>query len=492
MKLNLYKFCLLTGFVLLIAGCSQVASGSADDDEADVLSDENINRGKSSSSGGSAALESSGSNENRSSSSFIEQSSSSEKNAAYSSSSEDLIVLEDGRSYVAAGWTFADWQITSHSALEFVDSAKYVDLLENQFEIPEAENRSFGVYVDTLFVKVSKGGFYLRKRGTPQRYVVSFKKPKDKRLLLGVAIPRVVYTNPEYVGKDYEVIRVVEPIERNDRLYYPLDSDVLDSIENWSYFQLYNEDYSLYKESITQVLVADENIKTYPLEFNINLIVVGKYMGTWDGVTPEELADRIFNRLNEALNPGGVRVRNIDVLYTKDHPTAHAEFPDDEPFVHTRNGEFLKALAHWPGHEGEINLVLGYYVNDEIGVSNSVAGYAPIAGKIYYEGDDSLADYVSIATHTDKGDGHAAIAYVALHEIGHYLGLNHTSESNGKVFDNFDDTPECHEGQGVSEDCPDAHYLMSVNGNKDKWYYSTFTPQQMDAIRFYLSVTPHK
>jgi hypothetical protein len=35
-------------------------------------------------------------------------------------------------------------------------------------------------------------------------------------------------------------------------------------------------------------------------------------------------------------------------------------------------------------------------------------------------------------------------AVVVWHEAGHLLGLYHTSESDGRYFDLFDDTPECH------------------------------------------------
>ena len=52
-------------FCLLAAACSQVASGTADDDEADALSSENINGDESSSSDGLEGLESSGSNEKK-------------------------------------------------------------------------------------------------------------------------------------------------------------------------------------------------------------------------------------------------------------------------------------------------------------------------------------------------------------------------------------------------------------------------------------------
>lgn len=44
------------------------------------------------------------------------------------------------------------------------------------------------------------------------------------------------------------------------------------------------------------------------------------------------------------------------------------------------------------------------------------------------------------------------------HEIGHYLGFYHTSETNLETYDPFDDTPECME-DGLGS-CPDWFYAM--------------------------------
>jgi hypothetical protein len=49
-----------------------------------------------------------------------------------------------------------------------------------------------------------------------------------------------------------------------------------------------------------------------------------------------------------------------------------------------------------------------------------------------------------IAIATDMMDGDATrLGRTLAHEIAHYLGLFHTSEADGSVFDALDDTPEC-------------------------------------------------
>lgn len=490
----MFRLILFIFFCMLAAACSQVASGSADDDEADTLSSENANGSKSSSSESSKALESSGLNEYSSCSSFNELSSSNQ-----SSSSKESVVYSSSSGFYFADveWTFAEWEYDSLYRSDFFASAKYIEPLENQFKI--TENQFYLLSVNKFYTSADNGGFYLRKNNSSSGYVVSFDKPKEKRLLLGVTIAHFIYADGEYVGKDYNVMRVVEPIEKNGRLFYPLDSVLLDSIgtSGWSYVQLYNEDFSPYEESLASVFIADENMKTFSLDFNVNLIVAGKYWGTSDDVSVDELAVIIKDRMNVALNPGGVSVKNVELLHAENHPVVGEKFPSTEEIIipmSSPRGDF-DSLGRWPGHDGSINLVLGTYIYDE--EDPFIGGFSPYAGQIYYEDFEKKGSYIVIGTRNRESDekySSTVIANLALHELGHFLGLKHTTEYGGNEFDKIEDTPEC---PGMSKDdpgydlCPDRHYIMFPQGGFG-WEYKTFSPQQMDIIRLYLTVTPHK
>ena len=53
------------------------------------------------------------------------------------------------------------------------------------------------------------------------------------------------------------------------------------------------------------------------------------------------------------------------------------------------------------------------------------------------------------------------MAVTCAHEVGHYLGLYHTSEHDGGAHDPIADTPECASGDGA---CPDGDNVMFWTG----------------------------
>jgi hypothetical protein len=93
---------------------------------------------------------------------------------------------------------------------------------------------------------------------------------------------------------------------------------------------------------------------------------------------------------------------------------------------------------------------------------------------------------IAIATNMMAGDA-PRLAKTLAHELGHYLGLFHTSESDGSVLDALADTPECRAAQDLDHnglelaDCQDhgADNLMF-------WAKSTgtvLTPDQQAVLR---------
>ncbi|MGD8862355.1 MAG: hypothetical protein PVI30_20250 [Myxococcales bacterium] len=93
---------------------------------------------------------------------------------------------------------------------------------------------------------------------------------------------------------------------------------------------------------------------------------------------------------------------------------------------------------------------------------------------------------IAIATDMMAGDADA-LGRTLAHELAHYLGLFHTSEADGRVLDNLEDTPECRpsadiDGDGLGvQDCAGlgADNLMFWAKTDD----TTLTPQQREVLR---------
>lgn len=398
--------------------------------------------------------------------------------------SGDTVSDDDGfaytPTYIEGGWEFNEWSYKPYFFSDMFDSLEYDMNVRNSY----VERWGRYMWLNKIVESTDSVNFYF-ETSESRRYIFSMDQYGDNPPLLKISTlsKRVEYT--------------VEAIEKEGRWYYPIDQDEFSSEDDYIVLALFDDDGSAYTGEVKNVSVFD-NDKVWPLDFDVNLVIAGKFMGTKDDATVEELADLIFERLNQALNPGGIHVRKINILYAKDHPVVGGDYPEEEPFIMARlddsEYESRTQLSRWPGHEGEFMLVLGYYIVDE---SNTTLGFAPVPGTVYYDGsEDDYANYVALATHTESGRNSIMsweIANVSMHELGHYFGLKHTSEYGGKEFDDLEDTPECldiGERGEYNRLCPDYGYIMYPQTGDAA--YVTFTPQQMDVIRMYLASTPHK
>ena len=121
-----------------------------------------------------------------------------------------------------------------------------------------------------------------------------------------------------------------------------------------------------------------------------------------------------------------------------------------------------------------------------LGISSGIPGSLGIAGN--YNGVLNGMDGHLINGSLDI----QLLGETAAHEMGHWLGLFHTTESNGTVFDPLDDTPECPISNALfsffgvqPSDCEelDGTNLMFWTGS-ETIDQSTLTPNQVHIVNY--------
>ncbi len=121
-------------------------------------------------------------------------------------------------------------------------------------------------------------------------------------------------------------------------------------------------------------------------------------------------------------------------------------------------GRLHSAIVAAGARDDALHLVL---VRSLDGAGDGLAGYALGLPGPFAAARPTAAVLVATAPFAASGtiDAHA-LGVTCAHEIGHYLGLYHTSERDGVLHDPIADTPECDGGAT----CPDADNVMFWTG----------------------------
>lgn len=191
--------------------------------------------------------------------------------------------------------------------------------------------------------------------------------------------------------------------------------------------RLENEDFSEYGGKAIRVKLEGDGKWTNCL--SLNFVVAGKYGGTKDSVSIDSLAKKIKEEIPLYYD---ICVDSVYITKASSHPVYGALFRDDEYYVAVFDSiDNFPDMTYWPDKRlsKALDIVLLDYFE-----SSSYDGCSPMYG--WDTEKRSVKLTVRKADETLRSSNFIVIA--ALHEIGHYFGLRHTSisvEELGKSLD---------------------------------------------------------
>lgn len=231
----------------------------------------------------------------------------------------------------------------------------------------------------------------------------------------------------------------------------------------------------------------------FSTHFSVNLIVTGPYTSTTDNLTEQEFIEKLKKRFDQAFDSSGIFIDKLNVFHAKDHPTYGEYFDFRGPYQMPDNYYHVQyqMLKTWPKHENALNIILGYRIE----ANSAIAFSTKFGGTLNGEANGSPFIVASTAHNSQK------IATSIVHEIGHFLGLRHTTSTTrnmetdldqSNTHDGIEDTPNCGtilEEKSAKNDCDDQSNIMypypSATLNQE------FSEKQFEIMKKNLSITPH-
>lgn len=187
---------------------------------------------------------------------------------------------------------------------------------------------------------------------------------------------------------------------------------------------------------------------------DVSVVVVG------DADILDDEIDAMIDRAGDVLAGAGVRLDDVGI-YTLD---GRSRVPDEGPALNAVRAAELP--------DATLESMAVFLVDAFTGSAGTLGFAGGIPAPSMVKGTGASGVVLSVAAHAD-GDGvpdTTLLGETLAHELGHQLGLFHTTEAEGDSFDLFPDTPECpatsfdrdDDGEVSAEECVgrDGQHLM--------------------------------
>ena len=199
-----------------------------------------------------------------------------------------------------------------------------------------------------------------------------------------------------------------------------------------------------------------ENTGT-PSSIDVNIYLVDLPNVTASSAATDTNLTQMINRVDALYNQVGIslgEVRYYDVP---------AEAAQNYGVIQSESDvSNLVSYSDAPGPSADdavsanVFIVRQFAMGGALGISLGIPGIVGLHGS-GISGVALTGEY--LGRNLQSGNGNWYTANIFAHELGHYLGLFHTSEQNGQMHDPVSDTPECTNLSNPTS-CPDWGNLM--------------------------------
>jgi hypothetical protein len=190
---------------------------------------------------------------------------------------------------------------------------------------------------------------------------------------------------------------------------------------------------------------------------DLNLFYVGGLDWNPEGDRGPPLLADALSVVDEILGQAGIFIGDVrQIPIPGELPMRGTAFPSGDAaqgfaLIQVRFGVYVELPGLFRLSAGAANSAIDLFFVKDIqprssdGEPEAEAGGIP--GPLGMHG--TAGSGIAIATDMMAGDA-TGLGRTLAHEIGHYLGLFHTSEADGSVLDALDDTPECRLAQDTA------------------------------------------